>query len=88
MDPEMAENEIAYPSAETLANSESFLYLPQETNQLMDSLWLEVKTGGGSTTGMLVTFLVIVAAVLAVLVGYSIWKRRRKARRGKYYQAK
>ena len=48
MDPEMAENEIAYPSAETLANSESFLYLPQETNQLMDSLWLEVKTGGGS----------------------------------------
>ena len=88
MDPEMVENEIAYPSAETLANSESFLYLPQETNQLMDSLWLEVKTGGGSTTGMLVTFLVIVAAVLAVLVGYSIWKRRRKARRGKYYQAK
>ena len=54
----------------------------------MDSLWLEVKTGGGSTTGMLVTFLIIVAAVLAVLVGYSIWKRRRKARRGKYYQAK
>ena len=88
MDPEMVENEIAYHSAETLANSESFLYLPQETNQLMDSLWLEVKTGGGSTTGMLVTFLVIVAAVLAVLVGYSIWKRRRKARRGKYYQAK
>ncbi|MBQ9268119.1 MAG: ABC transporter substrate-binding protein [Oscillospiraceae bacterium] len=88
MDPEMAENEIAYPSAEVLANSESFLYLPQETNQLMDSLWLEVKTGGGSTTGMLVTFLVIVAAVLAVLIGYSIRKRRRKARRGKYYHAK
>ena len=87
MDPEMVENEIAYPDPEILARSEAFLYLPQETNQLMDSLWLEVKTGGTSTTEMLLTFLAVVIVILAVLIGYSIWKRRRKARRGKYYHA-
>ena len=87
MDPEMVENEIAYPDPEILARSEAFLYLPQETNQLMDSLWLEVKTGGTGTTEMLLTFLAVVIVILAVLIGYSIWKRRRKARRGKYYHA-
>jgi len=87
MDPEMVENEIAYPDPEILARSEAFLYLPQETNQLMDSLWLEVKTGGTGTTEMLLTFLAVVIVILAVLIGYNIWKRRRKARRGKYYHA-
>ena len=87
MDPEMVENEIAYPDPEILARSEAFLYLPQETNQLMDSLWLEVKTGGTGTTEMLLTFLAVVIVILAVLIGYSIWKRRRKACRGKYYHA-
>ena len=67
----------------TIGNEEEF-----RKQQELEEREYEVKTGGGSTTGMLVTFLVIVAAVLAVLVGYSIWKRRRKARRGKYYQAK
>ena len=87
MDPYMSESDIAYPSLETLSRSEAFLYLPVETNQLMDSLWLEVKTGGSSTTRMFVTFAVVVLALLAVLIGYSLWKRRRKARRGKYYRA-
>ena len=87
MNPEMVENEIAYPAPEVLARSEAFLYLPPETNQLMDSLWLVVQPGGTGTTEMLLTFLAVVAAILAALVGYSIWKRRRKARRGKYYRA-
>ena len=85
MDPDMAESDIAYPDAETLSRSESFLYLPTETNQLMDSLWLEVKTGGAETTRMLVTFLVVVGVILAALIGYSVYQRRRKARRGMYY---
>jgi len=46
-----------------------------------------VKTGGTGTTEMLLTFLAVVIVILAVLIGYSIWKRRRKARRGKYYHA-
>ena len=86
MDESMAGSEIAYPSEEILARSEIFLYLPAETNQKMDALWLEVKTGGENTTAMLVTFLAVVAAVLVILVGYSIWKKRRKRRRGMFYQ--
>ncbi len=44
MDEEIANSEIAYPTEETLAKGESFLYLDTESTQLMDSLWLEVKT--------------------------------------------
>ena len=44
LDPEMAESEVSYPPSEVIANGESFLYLDDETNQLMDSLWLEAKS--------------------------------------------
>jgi spermidine/putrescine transport system substrate-binding protein len=83
MDPEVAESEIAYPSEETLARSENFLYLPAETNQLMDSLWLEVKTGSSSNTLLIVAAVVVVVAVIAVLVIVSIRKKKKKARRGR-----
>lgn len=83
MDPAVAESEIAYPRPETLARSESFLYLPTETSQLMDSLWLSVKTGGGSGGDGLVIFTLSAIAVLVVfLTANSIRKKRRKARRG------
>ena len=82
MDPEMAENEIAYPSAETLSRSESFLYLPQETSQLMDSLWLQVKTGGNSgDMAMTVVTLVILALLILIPTAYSIRKKQRKRKR-------
>jgi spermidine/putrescine transport system substrate-binding protein len=79
----VAESEIAYPSEETLARSENFLYLPAETNQLMDSLWLEVKTGSSSNTLLIVAAVVVVVAVIAVLVIVSIRKKKKKARRGR-----
>jgi spermidine/putrescine transport system substrate-binding protein len=78
----VAESEIAYPSDEVLARSENFLYLPAETNQLMDSLWLEVKTGGGSNTTLIVTAVVVALVVVAVLVFFSLRKKKKKARRG------
>jgi spermidine/putrescine transport system substrate-binding protein len=83
MDPEVAESDIAYPSEETLARAENFLYLPAETNQLMDSLWLEVKTGSSSNTMLIVAAVVVVVAVIAVLVIFSIRKKKKKARRGR-----
>lgn len=84
MDPEVAESEIAYPPAETLARSESFLYLPPETNQLMDSLWLEVKTGGGSgNTMLIVTAVAVIVVIIAVLVVITLRKKKKKARRGR-----
>ena len=86
MDPEVSSSEVAYPSAETLARSEAFLYLPTESNQLMDSLWLDVKTGDSEDTTMMmaVTIGVIVLA-LAILLIHSLRKKRRRARRCRYY---
>jgi spermidine/putrescine transport system substrate-binding protein len=83
MDQEVAESEIAYPSEETLERSENFLYLPAETNQLMDSLWLEVKTGGNSNTTLIIVAVVIVVVVLAALILLTLRKKKRKARRGR-----
>ena len=45
------------------------------------------QTRGSRAWRALALFLAVVIVILAVLIGYSIWKRRRKARRGKYYRA-
>lgn len=83
MDPEIAESEIAYPSAEVLSRTENFLYLPAETNQLMDSLWLEVKTGSSSNTMLIIAAVAVVVVVAAVLVILTLRKKKKKARRGR-----
>ena len=44
MDPDMVNSEIAYPLQEVLGKGTTFLFLPQETNQRMEELWLQVKT--------------------------------------------
>ena len=82
MDPELAENPVAYPSDEILAQGESFNNLPTETSQLMDSLWLQVKTAGSDVTGYLIAAAVLVAAAAALTVGLKLRRRRRLARRG------
>ena len=86
MDPEVSSSEIAYPSAETLARSEAFLYLPTESNQLMDSLWLDVKTGDSEdTTVMMAITIGVIVLALAILLIHSLRKKRRRARRCRYY---
>ena len=86
MDPEVSSSEIAYPSAETLARSEAFLYLPTESNQLMDSLWLDVKTGDSEdTTVMMAVTIGGNVLALAILLIHSLRKKRRRARRCRYY---
>ena len=86
MDPEVSSSEIAYPSAETLARSEAFLYLPTEANQLMDSLWLDVKTGDSEdTTVMMAVTIGAIVLALTILLVHSIRKKRRRARRCRHY---
>ena len=82
MDPEVAESEIAYPSDEVLANSESFSALDLETSQLMDSLWLSVKTSGSDTTGYLIAGAALLLAAIALTVILKLHRRRKLARRG------
>lgn len=45
MDPEMANNPVAYPDADTLARGEAFVALSDDAQQLMDNLFNEVKAG-------------------------------------------
>ncbi len=45
LDPELAADEIAYPSQEALTNATSFDYLPEETSRYMESLFMEVRNG-------------------------------------------
>ncbi len=84
MDPSVAESEIAYPTEEILARSESFMYLPLETSQLMDSLWLQVKTGGNSgDNAMTVVTLGLFALLILIPSISSIRKQHRKKKRCK-----
>ena len=82
MDPAVAESPIAYPSEETLASSESFNALQIETSQLMDSLWLSVKTSGSDTTTYLITGAILVVLAVGLTVYAKVRRRRRLARRG------
>ncbi len=45
LDPELAGNPIAYPTAETLARCETFINLPENILALYDSEWLRLKAG-------------------------------------------
>ncbi len=86
MDPEVSASDIAYPSDETLARSEAFLYLPTDVNQLMDSLWLDVKTGDSEdTTVMMAVTIGVIVLALAILLIHSARKKKRKSRRCRYY---
>ena len=44
LDDEVKNNEIAYPPQEVLDRCEFFEHLPQDINQLMQDLWVEIKT--------------------------------------------
>ena len=77
MDPEITENEMYYPSEETIANTEVFINLSDTTNQLLDSLWAEVKMGGPGQVGELIAILIL---FLGLYIGVVVYKRRKRAR--------
>ncbi len=82
MDPEVASSPISYPDDKTLARSESFSALTTESTQLMDSLWLSVKTSGNEITGYLIATAILVAGAVFLTTFVKLRRRRRLARRG------
>ncbi len=82
MDPDLAASEVAYPSEETLSNSESFQALPMESSQLMDSLWLSVKTSGNDTQRYLIAGGIMILLAVALTIFWKLRRKRRLARRG------
>lgn len=81
MDEEVAENEIAYPSDEELARGQYFNALSEEGTQLMNSLWLEVKTSGDNLAVYLWVTGGAVALILVLWLCLKIRKKRKIARR-------
>ncbi len=81
MDPELTESDIAYPDAEVLATGKSFLSLPAETTKLMDSLWLGVKTEGGTDWTPIIGISVFVLAVAAFFIPRRLSAARKKRNR-------
>ena len=83
MDPEVTSSPVAYPDDETLARTESFGALSTQATQLMNDLWLNVKTTGSNTTLYIVISVVAVLAIAAVFVLMNVRRHRKKARRCK-----
>ncbi len=83
MDPEAAANPIAYPDEKTLERGYIYLNLPAETSQLMDSLWLKVKTSGANKT--LLIGIIGLVVVIAVCAFFIIRKNKKKAKRKSLY---
>ncbi|MBQ6431403.1 MAG: ABC transporter substrate-binding protein [Oscillospiraceae bacterium] len=81
MDPELADNPIAYPDEETLANGSFFSALSQRGTQEMDSLWTMVKTADTATTVYLIMTIAAIALVVFLWIFFKVRKRKRKARR-------
>ncbi|MCF0228325.1 MAG: spermidine/putrescine ABC transporter substrate-binding protein [Parasporobacterium sp.] len=84
MDPEVTESEIAYPDDETLSHGEAFKALTDQGNQLMNELWLTVKT----SDDVLGRYIIITVAAIILCIGlwlfFKVRKRIIKARRGTY----
>ena len=74
MDEEMVNSPIHYPDVETLARTQVFINLPDDTSKLVDKLWSEVKMGGPGESAVLVA---IILGFLAVYVAIVIYKRRK-----------
>lgn len=77
LDPELAENPIAYPDEATLANTEAFIALPDETTKLMDELWTSILTANSSAPWTVPVFLV---ACLGASIGINVARARKKKR--------
>ena len=76
MDANVVENEVAYPDSEILANSETFRNLSDETNKLLDDLWIEVRIGTITTDFWIaVGFLAAGILALCFMVIYRKQKR-------------
>jgi spermidine/putrescine transport system substrate-binding protein len=84
IDPEMAENEIAYPGAEVLANTEVFKNLSDEANQLMDDLWISAVRTNELTPGFWISLGVICVAALVWIFRNMYVKKKRMEARMKY----
>ena len=75
---EMRENQHLYPSEENMPDVEYFHNLPQESLQMLSSLWNEIRIYGTDNTHIYIGFAVV--AVIAITFGVKkmVTKKRRE----------
>ena len=81
LDQKITGNKIAYPDDTVLANAESFIALPAATNSLMDSLWIEIKSGLGDDSTMnsyILPVAIILALAVILLIVVSVFRKYKK----------
>lgn len=76
MDEEVVSNPVAYPSEEVLAKSEAFRNLSDQTNKLLDDLWIEVRIGK-LTAGFWVA-VACLAVGITTLCALSAYKKKKR----------
>ena len=78
---EIKNNPISYPSAEVLANTETFTVLPDNINEAMDRAWSDVKSYDPKGNNMMMP-IILGAAVLAVVA--IVWRSGAKKKKINY----
>lgn len=90
MDPEVANSEIAYPTAETLSRGRSFLSLSPEATLNMENLFLGVKTDNSAVSAIGVSYPLlfvgvgIIVSLLIVFFMSTFQKKKRMKIRKNY----
>ncbi|MBQ8552354.1 MAG: ABC transporter substrate-binding protein [Clostridia bacterium] len=77
LDPELANDPIAYPDEATLANTEAFIALPNATTQLIDELWTSILTASEAEPWTIPVFLL---ACLGLSIGINVYRQVKKKR--------
>jgi len=74
MSEEYSQNEIIFPTSETLERSQSFENLPDDTFAEMEKLWIEVKTSGNKN----IFIYIISGATVLIVVAFLIIRAQKK----------
>ena len=75
---EMAENQYLYPTGDNIPDTEYFHNLPQETLDLLSSMWNEIKVAGNNNTHIYVGFGIVGAIVIIYLVRKAFIQKKRE----------
>lgn len=79
--PELKNSPIAYPSAQVLKNTETFMVLPDEINAAMDKTWSDIRSFDENGSGWVIPVFLVIAVLLEILI---FWRRSVRKRRSQF----
>ncbi|MEG1996070.1 MAG: spermidine/putrescine ABC transporter substrate-binding protein [Oscillospiraceae bacterium] len=78
LDKNLRESPISYPESEVLARCDTFLDLPEETNEYISESWNDVMAYGSNNVVTLIILVVIVLAIAAGVIFLFIKRKNSK----------